>query len=161
MTNPVLRAVVCIVATSCSACRGPISAARLIEQYKAAECIAFSASPKIRPHTREWDTTLSLPDGLRVIVSGAQSPGGRITVYYPNIDQRMIVADAGDYIYPSDLRIDRQNDVLYVKSAGLAGGIREETWLYKYDLRARQVVLRKQVADNDLPAECREISNPR
>ena len=60
-------------------------------------------------------------------------------------------------MYPSDVRLDDQNNVLYVKASGLAGGINHETWLFAYDLNGQQLITRKRVGDNALPAECPEI----
>ena len=141
------------------ACGGPVSHAPIIERYRAAECIPFSPSPRVSPHTREWDTVLTLSGGSRVIVSGAQMPGGRIDVRYLTTDRVSVAANAGDYVYPSDVRINRPSDLLYVKASGLAGGIWQQTWLFEYDLRGHQLVARQQVADDALPAQCRELSS--
>jgi hypothetical protein len=153
--------VLCAAIALCTAaCRGPVSEAPIIDQYKAAACIPFSANPKvIPPHTREWETPLTLSDGLRVTVSGAQIPGGRIHVRYLTTGRESAAADAGDYVYPSDVRLNAQDDLLYVKASGLAGGIRQETWLFKYDLRGQRLVERRQVVNDALPAECAEVSH--
>jgi hypothetical protein len=136
--------------------QGSASEGRLVEQYRAATCIPFSAKPTVFPHTREWNTQLTLKDHSTVTVRGAQSPGGRIEVEYQSSGQRKVAADAGDYVYPSDVRLNDQNNVLYVKASGLAGGISHETWLFAYDLSGQQLITRKRVADNALPAECQE-----
>jgi hypothetical protein len=135
---------------------------RLIEEYEAAVCIPFSDRPTVSPHAREWNTSLTLKDGATAVVRGAQALPGRIVeVEYRSSGQTTVAADAGDYIYPSDIRLDAHNDLLYVKASGLAGGMWHETWLFKYDLRAQQLITRKRVADGALPAECPESSNPR
>src|ERR1039458_1385734 len=110
------------IALCTAACRGPVSEAPIIDQYKAAACIPFSPNPKVSPpHTREWETPLTLSDGLKVTVSGAQIPGGRIHVRYLTTGRESVAADAGDYVYPSDVRLNAQVDLLYVKASGLAG----------------------------------------
>jgi hypothetical protein len=138
----------------------PVTMAEIIDRYKAATCIPFSAKPSITPHTREWDTPLILRGGLRVIVSGADAVGGRIVVKYGYNDQinnRVeVAADAGDYVYPSDVRLNADNELLYVKASGVAGGISHETILFEYDLRGRRLVRRQRVANDGLPTECPE-----
>jgi len=108
------------------------------------------------PHVRQWETTLKLSNRSEVIVSGAQSVGGRINVRYPPSDRLAVAANAGDYVYPSDVRINAQNDLLYVKASGLAGGVRHQTWLFEYDLRGQRLAARQEVVDDALPAECSE-----
>jgi hypothetical protein len=138
----------------------PVTKAEIIDRYKAATCVPFSAKPSITPHTREWDTPLILRGGLRVIVSGADAVGGRIVVKYGYNDQinnRVeVAANAGDYVYPSDVRLNADNELLYVKASGLAGGIFHETILFEYDLRGRRLVRRQRVANDGLPTECPE-----
>jgi len=142
----------------------PVAKAEIIERYKTATCISFSAKPSITPHTREWDTPLILRDGLRVIVSGADAAGGRIVVKYGYNDQindRVeVAADAGDYVYPSDVRLDVVNELLYVKASGFAGGVARETILFEYDLRGRRLVRQQRVANDVLPPECPESPAP-
>jgi len=108
------------------------------------------------PHTREWDTPITLIDGARVIVKGTQSPGGRIEVRYANSGEGIVAADAEDYVYPSDVRVSSQNNLIYVKACGLAGGINHETWLFEYDLDHQRLVTKQLVSDDVLPAECPE-----
>jgi hypothetical protein len=110
----------------------------------------------ITPHTREWNTPLTLKAGEKVIIRGTQSPGGRIEVEYANSGFRKIAADAGDYVYPADVRLDSQNDLLYVRASGLAGGMNYETWLFKYDLVKQRQVTKQLVSDRVMPAECPE-----
>jgi len=69
----------------------------------------------------------------------------------------LVIADAGDYVYPSDVRFDPNNDFLYVKASGLAAGIWDETWLFAYDTDRRQLVKRMKVVKESLPTECAEV----
>lgn len=148
------------VALTCCAVRcGPAATppkALMIAKYKTADCLPFSKKPTVTPHTREWNTLVLLHDGLPVSIRGAQIPGGRIAVSYPGTSRELLAADPGDYIYPSDVRLDSPNETLYVKAHGLAGGISEQTWLFAYDLRARRIVERVQVRSDLLPMECQE-----
>jgi hypothetical protein len=152
-----LRALaICGALACCAACRRPVSKAPIIEQYRGAVCIPFSARPTVSPHTREWDTPLTLKDGERVIVRGTQSPGGRIEVQYANSGVRKVAADAEDYVYPSDVRVSNQNDLLFIKASGLAGGINHETWLFEYDLHNQHLVTQERVSDEAIGSECPE-----
>lgn len=163
VTIPRIQSVVCVTlvcsAVACSLVIPPTSSARIITKYAAAACIPFSANPKVSPHTREWDSVLTLGDGTEVIVKGAQIPGGRITVSYPATNQDIVAADPGDYVYPSDVRLDPRNDLLYVKAYGLAGGLSEQTWLFEYDFRRQRIMERRQVRNGILPIECPEPSH--
>jgi hypothetical protein len=114
----------------------------------------------VTPHTREWNALVLLNDGLPASIGGAQVPGGRIAVSYPGSNQKFLAADPGDYIYPSDVRLDGPKETLYVKAHGLAGGLSEQTWLFAYDLRARRIVERVQVKNDVLPMECQEPAIP-
>jgi hypothetical protein len=158
VTRPIWRIVLCAATACCGACRGPASKARIIEEYRAAACVPFSANPTVSPHTREWDTQVTLGDGSKVMVSGSQSRGGKIEVRYLDSGRKTVAADAGDYVYPSDVRLNTQNDRLYVKADGLGGGIKHETWLVEYDLRAQRQMVRQQVVTDALPPECQEPS---
>jgi hypothetical protein len=147
------------IACYSAACNRPVPDAQLVERYRSAACIQFSSIP-VSPHTREWNTELTLGDGLKVTVLGAQIPGGRINVRYPALGRELVAANAGDYVYPGDVRLNAQNELLYVKASGLAGGINRQTWLFEYDLRRQRLVVRQQVANDVLPAECAAAAQP-
>ena len=149
------------IACCTTGCGGPVSDAPMIRHYMAAACIPVSVNRTMGPDTRQWDTTLTLRNGSTVVVSGMQMPGGRIDVQDVATGRTSIAADAGDYVYPSDVRVDHQNDHLYVKASGLAGGIQHQTWLFDYDLGAPRAVARLQVLDDALPPECPEVPIPR
>jgi hypothetical protein len=138
-------------------CDHPLSQGPIVDGYKAAACIPVSANRKVRgPHTREWETPVTLSDGSKVMVVGYQMPGGRITVRYVATARELEAANAGDYVYPSDVRFNAQTNLLFVKASGLAGGITQETWLFKYDLLGQRLIERQRVADSVLSTECPE-----
>ena len=151
------RRQLCLTVALCVAdCSSPVSHAPIIAKYQEAECIPFSAQPHIFPHTREWDTALTLADGLRFNVSGADTVSGRITVYFPASGKKIIAADPTDYIYPTDVRMDRHAGRLYVKANGLAVLSGEETWLFEFDVRSQRILARTQVRNGILSVECPE-----
>ena len=140
-----------------AACEGPASNARIITAYRAAACIPLAKRRATTPRTREWDTALSLRDGMTVVVHGADAPGsGVITLSYPAENIEVVAANGGDYVYPTDVRVDFQKEILYVKAYGLAGGISEKTLLFGYDLRRKQLMERLRVGNDVLTEECPE-----
>jgi hypothetical protein len=158
---PRLRSVAFLALACCpGACVSPSSNALIITKYGAAACIPFSAHPRVSPHTREWDGELTLRNGAKVIVKGFDTVSGRITVSYPATGRDVVAADPNDYIYPSDVRLDAQNDLLYVKAHGLAVLSGEQTWLFEFDLRGQRILERRQIRNGILPMECPEPSQP-
>jgi hypothetical protein len=91
-----------------------------------------------------------------------QVPGGRVDVRFVPEVINHVVADAGDYIYPSDVRVSAASDQLYVKAAGITAAFpRAQTWLFEYDLRRRKRTGRIRVDPQALPAECPATESPR
>lgn len=155
--RPTLEMISCFLIAFSRGCDLPLSRGPIIEGYKAAACIPVSANRKVRgPHSRNWETAVTLTNGSRVVVRGAQMPGGRITVRNLTTSRESVATDASDYVYPSDLRFNAQQNLLFVKASGLEGGISHETWLLKYDLLGQHLIDRRRVADSALPPECPE-----
>ena len=134
-------------------CRPAVSHSELIVEYENASCtpVMQDSSPT---HTRTWQNPLTLTDGSKVMVIGTQSPGGRIDLNYLDDGKSMVAADAGDYVYPADVRTDLQRNLLYVMASGLAGGFQQETWLFQYDLRRRRLLQKQKVNLAVLSSEC-------
>lgn len=155
---PKVRMILCLTFAFCSvSCHPSISHGPVIDGFKAAACIPVSANRKgPSPYTREWQTPVMLSDGSKAFVVGYQRPGGRITARYMTTGRELEVANAGDYVYPSDVRFNAQTNLLFVKASGLAGGITHETWLFEYDLLGQRLIERRRVADSALPTECPE-----
>ena len=64
-----------------------------------------------------------------------------------------VVANAGDYIYPADVRFEHASGLLYVKAAGVTAAFSNpQTWLFEYDLLQRRSILRVRVNPNCAPA---------
>jgi len=84
-------------------------------------------------------------------------PGGRIDLRYTPDGQEVVAANAGDYIYPSDVRVDHRGERLYIKASGQPaafGG--PQTWLFEFDLGQRRRTARVRVDPTVLPQECPE-----
>ncbi len=157
-----LRSVAFVALACCAgACDPPASSSGpIITKYSAAACIAFSAIQPGFSHVREWDTALTLRDGAQVIVNGSDTPSGHVTVSYPAAGRVVVAADPNEYIYPSDVRLDAQNELLYVKAEGLALLDGDQTWLFEFDLRKQRIVQRTRVRNGILPMECPEPPHP-
>lgn len=144
----VLLAVVFLVG-----CDHVIRTGAIIDQYSRAECIPVtngSGSP-----ARTWDYTLQTREASRIQVYGRAMPGGLVYVKYLSDGKGEVVAYAGDYIYPADVRFDHASDHLYVKAAGVTAAFSNpQTWLFEYDLLQRRSILRVRVDPNVLPPEC-------
>lgn len=126
---------------------------RLIDLYTSAHCVPLSTSSTVVPPVREWDAMLRTSQGRVVRVSGWQAVSGRI-VARDETGATHVVADAGDYVYPEDVRTSREGDTVFVKARGLAGGLFDETWLFAYDLLRFKETGKIRVEPTALPPRC-------
>src|SRR5205823_13384473 len=104
--------------------------------------------------TPGWDADLTTATGTRFNIRGAHMVGGRIVVRYQPDGPEVVAANAGDYVYPSDVRINDAKTVVVVKAKGLAGGIWRETWLFDYDLDGHRELSKVRVDPSVLPDDC-------
>jgi hypothetical protein len=127
----------------------------IVSGYANADCIPVRFGPGIQPPSRAWDYTLTTKKGMTVHVSGAEVPGGRIDVRYIPKGAEVVAADAGDYIYPTDVRLDRRTDTLFVKASGSPATSNEsQTWIFEYDLNNQKQIASIRVDPSVLPSEC-------
>jgi hypothetical protein len=90
-----------------------------VKGYANADCIPVRFGPGITPPTRAWDYNVTTSNGLTAHISGAEMPGGRIDVKYLFDGSEIVAADAGDYIYPADVRLDSKSGTIFVKASGV------------------------------------------
>lgn len=151
-------AIVCstlLVLGMLSACTRTIRSGAIIDGYNGAECIPVQFGPGITPPTRAWDYSIATRRGVTVHISGAEMPGGRIDLGYLPDGPDIVAADAGDYIYPADVRLDQSREKLYSKASGVPaafGG--PQTWLFEFDLNSRKQIGRARVDPKVLTKEC-------
>ena len=151
-----LRLSAILVVITFAACSHAVRTGRLIDRYRSADCIPLVTSRGGQALSgRSWDHTIKIQDDLVVHISGAQVPGGQIDVRYPPSEEWRVAADAGDYIYPADVRFDGAGKRLYVKADGrpVAFGGRQ-VWLFEYDLQQKRRTGRMRIALDVLPPEC-------
>jgi hypothetical protein len=150
------RGILLIALATLTSCTRAIRSGALIDRYSRAACIPVKFGPGISPPTRAWNYTLKTRDGVAVHVSGAEMPGGRIDVRYASDGKSEVAADAGDYIYPADVRLDAATDRLYIRASGVPahpfGGA--QTWLFEYDLKNQRQTGKARVDPSVLPEEC-------
>ena len=147
-----LQGVISFLLAYSAMCSAKESTASLLSKYKVATCLPFWEEAG---HARYWKTTVSLRDGSKVSVHGAGFAGANwVFVSYPATGQEDIAAKPYDYVYPLDIRVDPQTDILYVAANGLAGGIWDQTWLFAFDLREHRQIVRRRIRYKDLPAMC-------
>ncbi len=139
--------------TASIGCERPIRHGAIITAYQEATCIPLRQEDMGTP-TRRWDHVFSIQDGEKVRISGAQVPGGSIEVHYQSDGREVVAADAGDYIYPADVRLDLAHDALFVKAEGVPVFGKAQTWLFQFDLKKQIQITRALVDRLVLPAEC-------
>jgi hypothetical protein len=140
-----------LTATTSVGCAQPIRAGAIIDRYHGADCL----NPGPQQSGRAWATQLRIREGEEVHVSGRQVPGGRIDVRFEPDGHQEVAADAGDYIYPSDVRFQRIGNRLYIRAEGrpaVFGG--QQTWLFEYDLERRRRTGRVRVVEGVLSQVC-------
>ena len=147
-----LAALVAVVALA--GCTRILRKGPLIDQYKAAECVPVIYGPGITPPVRAWDTTVTTRAGVVAHVKGEDMVFGRIVVKYASDGKVKVAVNAGDYVYPEDVRLDANTGRLYVKAGGIAVLDGEQTWLFEYDLNKRRQTASDRVDENVLPQEC-------
>jgi hypothetical protein len=149
------------MAAALAGCSRPVRTGALIDRYRTASCIPTNQALQ-EPPTRSWDHNVVLGGGVTAQISGMQMPGGRVAVRYSPGGEHVVAADAGDYIYPADVRIDPASQHIYVKASGTPavpiGG--PQTWLFEYDLRARHRVGKLRVDPAVLQEECAAAPPP-
>ena len=134
-------------------CRRPIRNGAIITGYREAACIPVNRNQGGTP-TRTWDDVIATRGGAKVQISGARLPGGRIQLNYLADEIEIVAADAGDYVYPADVRLNQADDELFVKASGVTVFGDAQTWLFQFDLNKRIQSARVLVDPAVLPSEC-------
>ena len=136
------------------ACSRPSKTAPIIDEYRAAECILpVGYAKQVQPPTFEWDQTMTLRDGTAVQIHGLEAPGARITATYGKSGD-VGVTEMVDYVYPTDIRIDKNHEILYVKTDGYVLGRTKRICLFAFDLYKKATIVREEVDNSVLPQEC-------
>ena len=121
--------------------------------------MATCVAPYDTPAGRAWDRNIGLRDGTSVNVSANGSVDGYVFARYPDGATRHITTHR-DYVYPHDIRRDRDSRTLWIVNSGWAAGIWREAHLYQYDLPSRILVRDLDVDPDDLPDPCPPDTQP-
>lgn len=137
-------------------CQRVIRDGPIVIGYEDATCIPAHFDPGTTPPTRVWDFTMTTNKGLVVRIQGATMPGGHITIRYLPKGTEIVAANAGDYIYPADVRLDPGSDILFIKASGITAAFSQpQTWLFEYDLDTRKQIAHGRVDPSVLPQDCK------
>jgi hypothetical protein len=123
----------------------------VVKSYLVATVVTPTWNPNISPSEPMWDLTLEPGNGQTVTVTAACCIGGRFLAKYGDETQPRIVGQPGDYVYPTELRVNRETRRVYGMARGLAGGIWHKTVIFEFDLVRRQQIGRVEVDDKILP----------
>lgn len=137
MTSQSIAQVMFAITASLPACSITHRTGELIEHYSKADCIPVGLTGRPDQPQRIWNHKITTADGVDLEVFGEQIPGGRISVKFGGRDKAE-AANAGDYIYPLDVRINSAHTHLYVRASGAPASSFSralQTWLFEYDLR--------------------------
>jgi hypothetical protein len=143
-----------LLAVPLAGCATPRRQHPVIDRYRAAACLPVLAGSQPAAPSRQWDVVVRPSGGSEVRLSGYQAVNGAIVARDERTGRTHVVANAGDYVYPADVRASRDFRHVYVKAAGLAGGMWHETWLFEYDLGGYRQVGKVRVDPTVLPPEC-------
>jgi hypothetical protein len=138
-----------------SACSHVLQHGPIISAYESATCVPPHQLGAVNFPDREWDNSITDSHGEAVRVLGAQMPGGRIEVRYGSDEGAVIAANAGDYIYPDDVRVDKTKQKIFVKASGITAALSApQTWLFEFDLIQRKQSEFARVDPTVLPTQC-------
>jgi hypothetical protein len=148
---PITALLACLALDACS---GTIKTKALIDQYSRATCVPVTLGSADESPARTWNFPLVTRDGITVQVYSRAVPEGVVDVRYTPDGKDVVAADAGDYIFPADIRFDQPSDFLYIRASGSTIFGHPQTWLFAYDLGRRRQIQRVKVDPGRLPAEC-------
>lgn len=135
-------------------CRGVKTGGELIDQFSKADCL--SPSERDSQSRLLWRSPITTRSGIRAVVLGRNDINGQIHVQFDPDPESVVAVFPKDFLGPTDVRVDINQDWLFVRAYGHAAfGGDAETWLYKYDLRDRKVISESRVDPSVLPKECR------
>jgi hypothetical protein len=128
------------------------STAYLLERYRTATCLPSKINPE---GIRVWDSTMALRNESKVSVHAAAFAGGNhVVLSYADTGREDVAAKPYDYVYPIEIRLDPQDDTLYIAANGRVAGVWEQTWFYAFDLRTHRQIARRWIRYRDLPSSC-------
>jgi len=133
----------------------PIARDSVVDRYVHAVCLPTGPLGSFNLATKSWNELLETSSGAPVHVTGAQRVGGGVVLAYPPSAREYFPADSSDTLYPSEVRVDLTQDLLFVRmSAPPILGWGQVPILYEFDLRKRTRVTDLRVDPSALPPPC-------
>ncbi|MGA2230801.1 MAG: hypothetical protein ABSH22_07870 [Tepidisphaeraceae bacterium] len=113
---------------------------RVVAAFSAAQLLSPVPKDEMKPgEPRTWDQKLQLANGIQVRIEAMDCAGGNVTATYADDQKWLEVANAGDYVYPKEIRINPATERLFVLAEGVAMPFGwHDTQLFEFDLRMRK-----------------------
>lgn len=131
----------------------------LVWAYLRAETVTPTWNPGISPAEPMWSRKIELA-GVSVTVSARCCVGQGVVAWYSDESKPRTMFTPGDYIYPTELRIALNEHVVYGRASGAAGGIKQVTKIFAYDLDRRRLLQSVEVDPQVLPPVREPASSP-
>lgn len=135
-------------------------APELIAAYKSAQLVPTIPQDKtVRPEPPKWKHALNIPGLPPILIEAYGFVGGKVVATY-NDGTRYLVANPGDYVYPTEIRVDSATNKLYVFADGLAAGIWRASRIYEFDLVARRQTNKAEINPDMLKNDAKGSTSP-
>jgi len=153
-------ALICIL--GCGSGREQISSPDhpVVKAFIASKSVLPVWSKNVMPPVKEWNEVLDLGGNLTLRITGLQLVGGKFYGQYSDEKELRFVGSPGDYVYPCALRIDLPNMKVYGLASGLAGGFKQVTALFEFDIRSRKIIHSYHVDPRFLPPDPSPLAKP-
>jgi len=125
----------------------------VVRSYLTADILPFKVAPNIYPSVKGWDTTLTLCENKYVRLNATGWISGEFTCQYSDEHSQRVIGHPGDYVYPCDMRFNKNNKRIYAKASGLAAGLYQDTIIYEFDTSSRKTITQIHVDPNILPVD--------
>lgn len=151
--------IACLTAAGVAWVRWPNAERTALARYSAAACV----SPTQASDTRFWNANVQLRSDKSVRVLATGEMRTVFELHFSDEDYRRQVTTFWDYSYPSDARISRSTNTLWLVVAGGLGfdgllsrwaGLSNRARLYEYDLGTRTIAHEFDVQVEAFPAWC-------
>ena len=151
--------IACLTAAGVTWARWPTAGRTALARYSAAACV----SPTRASDKRFWNSNIPLGSDKSVRVLATGEMRTMFELHFSDEDYRRQATTFWDYSYPSDARISRSTNTLWLVVAGGLGfsgllarwsGLSDRARLYEYDLGTRTIAHEFDLQLEAFPAWC-------